>query len=303
MLRAVQAHAEGVRLQHGEPVPAPDLSIPAKAWIHTDQSVPPAPYVAAAERIAEGWLDVFALRGVDLGSPPRWNRDPRTGIEAPLEHGKCLDYADPDHAGAGLCADRGAQVLPGHRRAPRQLVPRLPVSAGCQLGERLRGRHAPDQLGGGVAAARRLRLSGLPGGALSGIPRPLAALGLPAPVLRARLAVAALGRRPPRRRGGGAVRRRAHLAALAAVAALARRRQGAPRARGAGADRRRRREPRAGARQPAARARDADPVPARGPGARPEILRCLRNAHRGDAGFPRLDHGRRRQRADVRRCG
>ena len=99
MLRAVQAHAEGVRLQHGEPVPAPDLSIPAKAWIHTDQSVPPAPYVAAAERIAEGWLDVFALRGVDLGSPPRWNRDPRTGIEAPLEHGKCLDYADPDRVG------------------------------------------------------------------------------------------------------------------------------------------------------------------------------------------------------------
>jgi len=28
---------------------------------------------------------------VDLGTPPRWNRDPKTGIEAPLEFGKTLD--------------------------------------------------------------------------------------------------------------------------------------------------------------------------------------------------------------------
>jgi hypothetical protein len=99
MLRAVRARAEGVRLPNGQPIPEADLSAAVHTWIHTDKGVARAPYVAAADRIAEGWLDVFAMRDVDLGSPPRWNRDPRTGIEAPLEHGKRLDYADPDRVG------------------------------------------------------------------------------------------------------------------------------------------------------------------------------------------------------------
>jgi hypothetical protein len=99
VLRAVRARAEGVRLTQGRPVPAPDPSVAPAAWIRTDRNIPPAAYVAAADRIAEGWLTVFAMRDVDLGSPPRWNRDPRTAIEAPLEHGKRLDYADPDRVG------------------------------------------------------------------------------------------------------------------------------------------------------------------------------------------------------------
>jgi hypothetical protein len=73
-------------------VPAPDLTRRARAWIDCEARVDPAPYVAAADRIAAGRLDVFALRDVDLGLPPRWNRDPKTGIEAPLEFGKTLDY-------------------------------------------------------------------------------------------------------------------------------------------------------------------------------------------------------------------
>ncbi len=76
-------------------VPAPDLARRAKPWIHLDARVDPAPYVAAAERIDAGRLDVFALADVDLGRPPRWNRDPKTGIEAPLAFGKQLDYRDP----------------------------------------------------------------------------------------------------------------------------------------------------------------------------------------------------------------
>ena len=75
-------------------VPAPDLSRRAKPWIDCEAKVDPAPYVEAADRIAAGRLDVFALEDVDLGSPPRWNRDPKTGIEAPLEFGKTLDYRD-----------------------------------------------------------------------------------------------------------------------------------------------------------------------------------------------------------------
>lgn len=49
-------------------------------------------YQKAAERILSGRFDVFALRDLHLGFPPRWNRDPKTGIEAPQQFGKTLDY-------------------------------------------------------------------------------------------------------------------------------------------------------------------------------------------------------------------
>jgi hypothetical protein len=75
-------------------VPQPDLTRRANPWIECGAKVDPAPYVEAADRIAAGRLDVFALEDVHLGSPPRWNRDPKTGIEAPLEFGKTLDYRD-----------------------------------------------------------------------------------------------------------------------------------------------------------------------------------------------------------------
>lgn len=80
-------------------VPAADLSFEPHAWIHADAKVDPAPYVAAADRIAAGIHDVFAMQCVELGSPPRWNRDPKTGIEAPLDFGKQLDYRDPARVG------------------------------------------------------------------------------------------------------------------------------------------------------------------------------------------------------------
>jgi hypothetical protein len=80
-------------------VPQPDLTRRTQPWIHCDAAVAAAPYVAAADRIAAGRLDVFALDDVDLGSPPRWNRDPKTGVEAPLEFGKSLDYRDASIVG------------------------------------------------------------------------------------------------------------------------------------------------------------------------------------------------------------
>ena len=80
-------------------VPAPDLNRYASPWIHTEARVNPAPILAAADRILAGRYDVFALEDVELGTPPRWNRDPKTGIEAPLDFGKQLDYRDPARVG------------------------------------------------------------------------------------------------------------------------------------------------------------------------------------------------------------
>ena len=136
----------------------------------------------------------------------------------------------------------------------------------------------------------------------SGLPRPLAGLDLPARAVHPRLVLAAfVGQQPPHRRGRGPVHRGAHLAVLAGGEGLARDRESDPRARGAGAERARRREPRAGGRLPAVRARLPAAVPARRQGQRPVVLRRLRVAPRIDARLPGLDHGRRRQRADVRR--
>jgi hypothetical protein len=98
-LRALQAHGERSGILGRLEVPEPQLAAPYKPWIVTPPKIDPAPYVAAAERINEGWLDIFALRKVELGQPPRWNRDPKTGIEAPLVYGKSLDYRDADIVG------------------------------------------------------------------------------------------------------------------------------------------------------------------------------------------------------------
>jgi len=53
-----------------------------------------AQYVAAADRLLAGRWDVFSLPDCPLGFPPRWNRDPKTGVEVPLEFGKGIDYRD-----------------------------------------------------------------------------------------------------------------------------------------------------------------------------------------------------------------
>jgi len=87
------------RFPLSQAVPAPDLGLAPRAWVSVPAHIDAAPYLAAADRIAAGRFDIFALRDVDLGAPPRWNRDPRTGIDAPLSFGKTLDYRDPQRVG------------------------------------------------------------------------------------------------------------------------------------------------------------------------------------------------------------
>lgn len=92
--RELKIEAERLALGGRRAVPPPDLAQPGATWLHVPQDVDREPYLAAADRVAAGRLDIFALSDVDLGSPPRWNRDPKTGIEAPLSFGKRLDYRD-----------------------------------------------------------------------------------------------------------------------------------------------------------------------------------------------------------------
>ncbi|MBS0388812.1 MAG: hypothetical protein JSR15_10060 [Proteobacteria bacterium] len=71
-----------------------------RAWVASLPTQFDAPtYVAAAERVLAGQFDLFALRPAAVGFPPRWNRDPRTGVVAPLTFGKTLDYRNNDLVG------------------------------------------------------------------------------------------------------------------------------------------------------------------------------------------------------------
>jgi hypothetical protein len=99
LLRELQARAERSGLLAAPEAPPAAVDFLPNAWIRVSGKIDPAPYVAAADRIVEGWLDILALRSVDLGSPPRWNRDPKSGIEAPLAFGKTLDYRDASVVG------------------------------------------------------------------------------------------------------------------------------------------------------------------------------------------------------------
>src|SRR5712692_644701 len=97
--RALAMRAERWGLLGSGAVPSPDLARASLPWIHATAEVDAAQYLAAADPVAAGRFDVFALEGVELGSPPRWNRDPKTGVEAPLSFGKLLDYRDPRRVG------------------------------------------------------------------------------------------------------------------------------------------------------------------------------------------------------------
>ncbi len=99
VLRALQARVERSGVVGPVDAPAPKLEASFNPWVQVPPNVDVARYLAAADRIGEGSLDIFALRGVDLGQRPRWNRDPKTGIEAPLAFGKTLDCRDPDIVG------------------------------------------------------------------------------------------------------------------------------------------------------------------------------------------------------------
>jgi hypothetical protein len=80
--------------------PALPIGQCGKPWLpQLPRAFDSARYVRAADRLLNGFFDLFALRDAGLGFPPRWNVDPRTGIEAPLVFGKNLNYRNPAVAG------------------------------------------------------------------------------------------------------------------------------------------------------------------------------------------------------------
>jgi len=91
--RAVQAQLERCGRGLASP-PAPAGRCGAKWCQPLAVQMDPHPYLEAAERTLAGRFDVFSLQGVELGFPPHWNRDPKTGTHAPMRIGKGIDYRE-----------------------------------------------------------------------------------------------------------------------------------------------------------------------------------------------------------------
>jgi len=80
-------------------VPRPERHGDSECWVSLPPGLDAAAYLQAANAILAGRLDVFALHNVEVGHPPQWNRDPRSGRQAPLVFGKTLDYRDASLVG------------------------------------------------------------------------------------------------------------------------------------------------------------------------------------------------------------
>jgi hypothetical protein len=78
-------------------VPSGETGAPWVANLPT--GIDPQPYRIAADRVLAGQFDVFALRNVQLGFPPDWNVDPKTGTRAPAVFGKAIDYRNEQCVG------------------------------------------------------------------------------------------------------------------------------------------------------------------------------------------------------------
>jgi len=98
--RVVQSLRSRIRARgHTLRAPTPE-GVSGRAWLDVwPVAVDVGSSVRAADRILSGHWDVLALRDAALGFPPEWNRDPKTGTQAPLRVGRAIDYRDESVVG------------------------------------------------------------------------------------------------------------------------------------------------------------------------------------------------------------
>ena len=96
--RSVAAHVEPIWPLRAR-VPPADREPSPGSWVYLPDDLDPGRYASAADRIVAGTFDIFAVSCTSGAAPPDWNRDPKTGVEAPLVWGKRLDYRDRGRVG------------------------------------------------------------------------------------------------------------------------------------------------------------------------------------------------------------
>ncbi|MGH8501116.1 MAG: alginate lyase family protein [Gammaproteobacteria bacterium] len=88
-------HVQARRAAANATIPSIDYPHKQLDWLTGFVEVEADRYVHAADRIVAGRISVFAVEDAMLGATPSWNKDVRSGVEAPLIFGKKLDYRDP----------------------------------------------------------------------------------------------------------------------------------------------------------------------------------------------------------------
>ena len=124
-----------------------------------------------ADHTMEGHFRVLALGLVSLGTVPQWNRDPKTGVVAPLEFGPRMAIGDmarvgdikylwePSRhslagaAGTGLSGQWRSTLPRSVGATAGQLDRAVPAPPGPALVQQPGGGHTPDQLVGRLARA------------------------------------------------------------------------------------------------------------------------------------------------------
>lgn len=77
-----------------------DLSMFGKPWVEKfPEQVNARICLDAADHVLSGRWPVFDQPFMELGFPPIWNRDPKTGAQAPMSFGKTLDFRRADLVG------------------------------------------------------------------------------------------------------------------------------------------------------------------------------------------------------------
>lgn len=102
ILYRVQQNIQTQKEKHGIDLAQPTAPVgeAGRPWLSTlARDFDTILYREAADRVLAGLYDVFALHNVELGFPPQWNHDPKTGIKAPLSFGKTLNYRDEQLVG------------------------------------------------------------------------------------------------------------------------------------------------------------------------------------------------------------
>lgn len=95
LVQSTLTWSERIGIATAHKVPQAGVLPSAVVWCDLNKSLlNTEAYVQAADRVLSGDLNVFALQPAHLGHPPRWNKDPLTGCEAPLQFGSHISLTD-----------------------------------------------------------------------------------------------------------------------------------------------------------------------------------------------------------------
>ncbi len=97
-LGTARAEKLGIGLAESPPVSGDEIATSRLPEVLADEIIA-AEILPIADRILTGRYPLFGLGEVPIGTDFGWNRDPRTGVDAPLEFGKSIDYRNEELVG------------------------------------------------------------------------------------------------------------------------------------------------------------------------------------------------------------